>query len=229
MKRLFVVGNDASIQHATRFARRSSSVLNLFAMVADSPANLRQVVRDAKPDIAVFYWPDCREVMDVQVRAVREESPSAVILVLTEKTQDSVLDTVCDAAAMACVSAASPPEGREARAADVAGARVNGSGVAGVIAPDANVATAARFARYEQEQDDSCRLTPRELEVLRAVSEGHPNARIARQLWVTEQTVKFHISNVYRKLGVSNRTEAGREAMARGLVSGPMYRERGAA
>jgi DNA-binding NarL/FixJ family response regulator len=46
---------------------------------------------------------------------------------------------------------------------------------------------------------------------------------------VTEQTVKFHISNVYRKLGVSNRTEAGREAMARGLVSGPMYRERGAA
>ena len=36
-----------------------------------------------------------------------------------------------------------------------------------------------------------------------------PTALIARQLWVTEQTVKFHLSNVYRKLGVANRTEAG--------------------
>ena len=36
--------------------------------------------------------------------------------------------------------------------------------------------------------------------------------RLARQLWVTEQTVKFHLSNVYRKLGVANRTQASRYA-----------------
>ena len=44
------------------------------------------------------------------------------------------------------------------------------------------------------------------------------NARIGRELWVTEQTVKFHLSNVYRKLGVSNRTEASRFAHVNGLV-----------
>jgi DNA-binding CsgD family transcriptional regulator len=40
-------------------------------------------------------------------------------------------------------------------------------------------------------------------------------------LWVTEQTVKFHLSNIYRKLDVSNRTEASRWAQLRGLLAAP--------
>lgn len=51
-------------------------------------------------------------------------------------------------------------------------------------------------------------LTRREAEILELVSEGYSNAQLARMLWVTEQTVKFHLSNIYRKLGVANRTEA---------------------
>jgi len=61
-------------------------------------------------------------------------------------------------------------------------------------------------------------LTPRELEILRLVAGGDSNGRIARQLWVTEQTVKFHLSNVYRKLGVVNRTEASHYAHLHGLL-----------
>jgi DNA-binding NarL/FixJ family response regulator len=63
-------------------------------------------------------------------------------------------------------------------------------------------------------------LTERELEIVRLVGEGHSNRELARMLWVTEQTVKFHLTNVYRKLGVSNRTEASRWAQAQGLLSG---------
>jgi DNA-binding NarL/FixJ family response regulator len=62
-------------------------------------------------------------------------------------------------------------------------------------------------------QEPECPLTPRELEVLRSVAEGHTNAEIGRELWLTEQTVKFHLSKIYRKLGVSNRTEASRYAL----------------
>jgi DNA-binding NarL/FixJ family response regulator len=62
-------------------------------------------------------------------------------------------------------------------------------------------------------------LTSRELEILRLVAEGHTNAELAKMLWVTEQTVKFHLSNVYRKLGVSNRTEASRKAQVLGLLT----------
>ena len=51
-------------------------------------------------------------------------------------------------------------------------------------------------------------------------AEGHSNAELAGKLWVTEQTVKFHLSNIYRKLQVSNRTEAARWAQLNGLLSG---------
>jgi len=62
-------------------------------------------------------------------------------------------------------------------------------------------------------------LTRRELEILQLVAEGHSNSQLAKMLWVTEQTVKFHLSNVYRKLGVSNRTEASRWAQLNGLLA----------
>ena len=61
-------------------------------------------------------------------------------------------------------------------------------------------------------------LTKRETEILRLVSEGLTNAQLARMLWLSEQTIKFHLSNIYRKLGVANRTEAGRWAQRHGAL-----------
>lgn len=65
---------------------------------------------------------------------------------------------------------------------------------------------------------DGAPISARELSILRAVAEGHTNRAIARELWVSEQTVKFHLRNVYRKLGLANRTEAARYAISHGLV-----------
>jgi DNA-binding NarL/FixJ family response regulator len=68
--------------------------------------------------------------------------------------------------------------------------------------------------------DDEARsLTKREMEILRLAAEGHSNSQLARMLWVTEQTVKFHLSNIYRKLDVANRTEASRWAQRNGLLA----------
>lgn len=52
------------------------------------------------------------------------------------------------------------------------------------------------------------RLTERELDVLRLLAEGQTNAQIADRLAVQESTVKFHVQNIFQKLGVANRTEA---------------------
>jgi two-component system, NarL family, nitrate/nitrite response regulator NarL len=68
---------------------------------------------------------------------------------------------------------------------------------------------------------DAAGLTEREVEILALVAQGHSNGRVAQQLWVTEQTVKFHLTNIYRKLKVSNRTEAARAAYRLGLVQSP--------
>jgi len=62
-------------------------------------------------------------------------------------------------------------------------------------------------------------LTPRELEVLELLADGLPNKRIAAQLGVSPETVKFHVAQISGKLGVANRTEAVRVAMRRGLLS----------
>ena len=77
-----------------------------------------------------------------------------------------------------------------------------------------------RLAQPSQAQAESAarELTRRELEILRLVAEGHSNGQLARMLWVTEQTVKFHLSNIYRKLDVANRTEASRWAQLNGLL-----------
>jgi DNA-binding NarL/FixJ family response regulator len=61
-------------------------------------------------------------------------------------------------------------------------------------------------------------LTRRELEILKLMAEGRSNVQLARMLWVTEQTVKFHLSNIYRKLDVANRTQAARWAQHNGLL-----------
>jgi DNA-binding NarL/FixJ family response regulator len=65
---------------------------------------------------------------------------------------------------------------------------------------------------------DSGDLTEREREILAAVMRGLSNKAISQEFWVTEQTVKFHLSNVYRKLGVPNRTAAARFAHEHGLI-----------
>lgn len=54
----------------------------------------------------------------------------------------------------------------------------------------------------------SGRLSAREMEILELVAEGRTNREIARRFWVTETTVKFHLTRIYRKLGVTNRTAA---------------------
>lgn len=65
-------------------------------------------------------------------------------------------------------------------------------------------------------------LSDRELDILAAVGEGKSNKQIARQLWLAEQTVKFHLTNLYRKLEVSSRTEAVNAAYRRGLLESPL-------
>ena len=62
-------------------------------------------------------------------------------------------------------------------------------------------------------------LTRREREILKLLADGRPNAALAKDLWVSQQTIKFHLSNIFRKLGVSNRTEASRWAHDQGLTS----------
>ena len=60
-------------------------------------------------------------------------------------------------------------------------------------------------------------LTPREVEIIRLLAEGRSNSQISRHLHLSEKTVKAHLAAVFRKLGVTNRTQAAMAAVRMGL------------
>jgi len=62
-------------------------------------------------------------------------------------------------------------------------------------------------------------LSPREIEVLALMSEGHPNKIIADRLGISEHTAKFHINTIFAKLDATTRTEAVVRAVRRGLLT----------
>ena len=71
--------------------------------------------------------------------------------------------------------------------------------------------------RLRGEETDN-RLTPREQEVLKLISEGRSAPEIATRLYIEPSTVKSHLQNIYEKLGVSERAAAVAEGMRRGLL-----------
>ena len=83
---------------------------------------------------------------------------------------------------------------------------------------DATVAQALIKANNQSVNQENT-LTTRELEVLRLLAQGIPNKEIALALNISLGTVRFHTSNIYMKLGVSNRTEAARLAIEGGWIS----------
>ncbi|HWQ23510.1 MAG TPA: response regulator transcription factor [Gaiellaceae bacterium] len=88
---------------------------------------------------------------------------------------------------------------------------------------EGNVHTALGLESAEPAGAKALGLTERELTILGALARGLSNEEIAKEFWVAPQTVKFHLTNIYRKLGVKNRTEATRLAYQHGLVESPLY------
>ena len=88
---------------------------------------------------------------------------------------------------------------------------------------EGNVHTALGMEEAERPGAKAAGLTDRELTILGALARGLSNDEIAKEFWVAPQTVKFHLTNIYRKLGVKNRTEATRLAYQHGLVESPIY------
>ncbi len=143
------------------------------------------------------------------IREARERFPELKTVVLSAHAETEWIDRALDAGAVAYVIKSAHPDdlASAVRQAFDHSVYYAGSRPAGAPIP------------IRRASHDDCDLTRREKEILRLAAEGHSNAKLAKMLWVTEQTVKFHLSNVYRKLNVANRTEAARWAQIHGLIS----------
>jgi DNA-binding NarL/FixJ family response regulator len=161
------------------------------------------IAAQEKPDVVLVDDLRTSELTIERIAELRRAVPEAKIVLLTLSTHASWLAEASQAGIDAAVAKIARPGGVGTLVREI----VRGN----VFHAFANGATECVPKHHE--------LTARELEILQLAASGNSNRRIAERLWVTEQTVKFHLSNVYRKLGVSNRTEASHVAHQRNMLA----------
>jgi DNA-binding NarL/FixJ family response regulator len=178
-----------------------------------SPSRALAAVEEHHPDLIVTEIASTESGFDgiTVLRQARERDPNLRAIVLSSFEDAEHIDAALAAGAAAYVVKTAHPD-------DFASAIRQVFSHSIYLAGERAVAPAPEAKAHQ----DLSGLTRRELEILQLVSEGHSNAQLARMLWVTEQTVKFHLSNIYRKLDVANRTEASRWAQVHGLLQPPV-------
>ena len=138
---------------------------------------------------------------------IRSQHPEVKVVVLSASTDEKVIANVLKRGASAYVVKSVNPVDLPS----VLRQAVEGTVFTAIGVPEAGESSARAAG-----------LTERETEILSALARGLSNEAIAKELWVAEQTVKFHLTKIYRKLGVANRTEAARLAYQNGLVESPL-------
>src|SRR4051794_1590594 len=137
------------------------------------------------------------------VRQIRDRDPRARVIVLTTYDTDDEIARALKAGAKAYVL-------KDISADDLIGC------IRAVLAGKSYLAPAA--AAKLAEGVTRVQLTPREMATLRLMADGKANKEIARDLSISERTVKTHLGHLFEKLGVASRTEAIKVATRRGLV-----------
>lgn len=141
-------------------------------------------------------------------RLIREECPHVQVIALTSYKEDDLVQGALKAGAISyLLKNVSGEELAQAIRAAYAGRST--------LAPEA-AQVLIKAATSPAEADKG--LTTRELEILRLMVDGSSNPEIAKKLFVSRSTVKFHVSNILMKLGASSRTEAVSMAIHERLV-----------
>jgi DNA-binding NarL/FixJ family response regulator len=191
---VLIIGGEPLLVDALR-ARLSSSDIRVD--VADS-GNCMMRAREVQPAVILLPYPG--PLSPRIVSRLANAAPSAKLVVLADGASPDVIGRFFRAGVDAWLDKCVEPADLAAALRLVLGQTLYLPAVAPELPPAAAT------------------LTERELVILKALARGLSNRRIARELWVTEQTVKFHLTNVFKKLSTANRTEAARYAIEHGLV-----------
>jgi DNA-binding NarL/FixJ family response regulator len=163
---------------------------------------------ESSPDVILLdlSMPDLDGIGVTQ--QLREVSPETKVVLFTSFSDREGILGALDAGAVGYLLKDAEPQ--EIHSAIQAAARGEAP-----LAPKA--AAALLSARGERSNPGDVELTPRERDVLELVIAGHANKQIARRLGISEKTVKGHLTNVFQRIGVSDRTQAALWAERTGL------------
>lgn len=203
MKRLVIIADHPFLVAAIRSALRQAAGFALVGVLDGRSATSGQLA-PLVPDVLVVDDMQRGDAL-ARLQEAEHEVPHAMLVLLTARMDDDAwLEEAFEAGAHAAVSKDLHPVA-----------------LGTLLRETVRHNVVHRYERPRTERGASP-LTSREVEILGLAAQGHTNLRIARELWITEQTVKFHLSNTYRKLGVANRTEASRYAYLHDMVAAPV-------
>ena len=196
--------NSASKAIVSGLAERSD--LEVVASAHDPERALR-LIAEKRPDVFIAEIESSKGALDLElVREARRVAPELrVIVISSERDRKAVAAAIAGGVDVYVLHDADPED--------------LSSGMRQLF--DQSIFIAANWAAapgLQSVRNSAPALTKREFEILQLAAHGHTNSAMAQMLTVTEQTIKFHLSNVYRKLNVSNRTEASRWAQVHGLL-----------
>ena len=201
--RLLLADDHALLFEAIALALENEDDLEIVGC-AETGSQVLPLVQQTQPDLVVL---DLRMPgMDglTCIKLLRERFPQVGTAVLSGMDSDEMIEAVLRAGANAFISKSVDP-----------------AELAEALRRAAREPVQHAIGRAESRLDsviEETGLTEREVAVLQALAQGRSNKEIARSLWLAEQTVKFHLTNIYRKLDVRGRTEAVHWAYHHGVA-----------
>ena len=206
MIRVLVVDDHAVVREGLRTYLALQDGIEVVGEAADGEEALAAAER-LRPDVILMDLVMPGLDGAGAMRELRRRRPAARVIVLTSYADDDrLLPAIQAGAAGYLLKNVQPAElARAVRAAHAGEALLDPS-------------VAARLVEHLSREPPPERLTPREHEVLELICRGLSNKLIARELGVSEKTVKAHVGHVLAKLGVSDRTQAALFAVRHGLV-----------
>ena len=186
--------------------RRALADAEDFEIVGEASVGSRVLpaVRETKPDVVLLdmRMPELDGL--ACLGRLRKHDPTIAVVILSSYSDEAQIEAAREAGALGYIVKTIEP--------------------VDLPAVLRNALAGNPFAVWGQEEPQTgtaagaVALSERETAVLSGVARGLSNKEIGRELWISEQTVKFHLRNLYRKLGVSSRTEAARYAYSAGVV-----------
>src|SRR3712207_783158 len=166
------------------------------------------MARELEPDVVLMDL--LMPVMDgiEATKTIRSELPDTEVIALTSVLEDASVTGAVRAGAIGYLLKDTHAEELHRAIRGAAEGRVQ-------LAPEA----AARLMREVRGPESPEVLTEREAEVLKLLARGKANKQIANSLYVSEKTVKAHVSSILMKLGIQSRTQAALHAVRTGLLS----------
>lgn len=181
---------------------------------AGSPEEAVSATADLSPDVVLMDLRMPRHDPQGGIRAIRQIAgsyPEVKVLALTESDDEADVRSAALAGAIGYIV-------KSVKAAQIAEAVRAAHAGQGWLDPSVTAYLLHDYRRASQEAGAHPVLTPTEQRVLQLIATGQTTAEIAEALFVAEKTVKNHLANIYRKLGVKNRSHAVSEGYRQGLL-----------